>query len=90
MGGSIVQHGSAAYVIEVGPVGSTSITYVLNPVDGGAALTLAAPYSAIECQLLDWPDALQLGWMVAAAWIGTVAVLFLARAIKGGDDGRDS
>jgi hypothetical protein len=83
MGGAVVQHGSAAYVVEVGAVTATSITYVFNPVGGGAALTLATPYNAQACQMLDWSDGLELGWAVAAVWIATTALLFIARALRG-------
>lgn len=87
MGGAVVQHGSAAYVVEAGTISGTSITYLFHPVGGGTSLTLATPYTAQSCQMLDWSDGLQLGWMVAAVWIGTAALLFLARAVKGNDDG---
>lgn len=84
--GTIVQHGSAAYVVEAGAITPTSITYVFNPVGGGTALTVATPYSAQACQMLDWSDGLELGWAVAGVWVATVALLFIARAIKGDSD----
>lgn len=92
VGGSVVQHGSAAYVVEAGGVTSTSITYVFHPVGGGEPLTLSSPYQAQQCQMLDWSDGLQLGWAVFAVWLGAAGLMHLARAvgIVGGDKNGES
>lgn len=83
MGGAVVQHGSAAYVVEAGTISGTSITYVFHPVGGGTALTLATPYSAQACNMLDWSDGLELGWAIAGVWLATAALLFITRALRG-------
>lgn len=81
--GSVVSHGSQLYAVDVSSVTGTSITYSFLPLGGGAAVTLAVPYSAQECQLLDLGDGLQLGWMVAAVWLAAFGVMFMARALRG-------
>ena len=81
--GSIVNHGSTAYVVDSGTIAGNSITYLLHPFGGGAPLTLAAPFTAQPCNLLQWSDGLQLGWLVAAVWLGVYSVIFISKALKG-------
>lgn len=81
MGGTIHHAGSSLYVVSVGPVTATSITYNFKLVGGTGATTISvAPYAAQPCNMLSMADGVQIGWMVAAAWIGVYAVLFIARA----------
>lgn len=79
--GSVVAHGSAAYVVGVSAVSDASITYSLTPFGGGAQLVLEVPNQAQPCGMLMGADGLQIGWMVAAAWIAAYAISFLKRAI---------
>lgn len=83
MGGAVVQHGPSAYVVEVGTVTGSSITYLFHPVGGGTALTLATPYSPQPCGLLGWADGLELGWAVGGTWIIVAAFLHIAKAVNG-------
>lgn len=87
MGGSIVQQGTASYVVEVGVVAANSITYVYRPILTGTAFQSTSWYYPQECQMLDWTDGLALGWLVAGIWLATAGLLFLTRALKGDHDG---
>lgn len=86
--GAVVEHGSAAYVVDVSGVSGTSITYSLYPVAGGVAVTSAVPYSAQPCNLLTGSDGLAMSWAVVGVWIAVYAVMFIARALRG-DTGGD-
>lgn len=77
--GQVVPGGSVVYVVDASASGA-SITYTLSPVGGGSPVTLDYTPTFPECQLLDWSDGLQLGWLVAAAWLAVAAVLFLRKA----------
>jgi len=79
--GAVVQHGGAAYVVNASAVAAGQITYSLAPIDGGAPLTVASPYSAQPCMLLDWQDGLVLGWGVAGVWLAVLAVMILRRGV---------
>lgn len=78
--GGVVEHGGAAYVVGVDAVASTSITYRLTPLGGGAALQTVVAMQPQPCGLLQWQDGLSLGWGVATAWIVTAAVMHLRKA----------
>ena len=78
--GTIVVRGSAVYVVDVSAVTDASITTVLNPVGGGAAITTVVSVTPQPCGLLEWQDTLALGWLVVAAWVAVYAVKFLAKA----------
>jgi hypothetical protein len=78
--GSVVVHGSAAYVVDA-TVSGTSITYTLSPVAGGSALTYASTIQPQPCGLLDWQDGLVLGWGVAGAWLLVAAVMVLRKGV---------
>lgn len=80
--GSVVQHGGAAFVVDVSSVTASSITYSFTPVAGGAAVVVVSPYTAQPCGLLDASDAIELGWGVAAIWLGVYGVMFLGRSIR--------
>jgi len=80
--GGIVQNGAVSYVVNASSVDGSSITYVLSPVAGGVPLTVVAPFTAQPCGMLGTADAVQMGWLVAAAWCGVWAVKFMATAIK--------
>ena len=84
--GAVVTQGSASYVVDASSVDGSSITYVLTPVAGGTALTVVSPYTAQACGLLDFNDGLNIGWLMAACWLGTAAVLSLKHAITGWGD----
>lgn len=81
--GSLVDHGGTVYAVDVSTVSGTLITYSLLPVGGGSAITIAAPYTAQDCQLLDLADGLQLGWLVAGVWLAAFGLMFITRALRG-------
>lgn len=81
--GSFVQHAAAAYVVDATASDAISITYSLQPVDGGTPLTIASPYTAQECRLLTADDGLVLGWLIAGIWLAAYGLLFLTRGLRG-------
>ena len=81
--GAVVQQGTELYTVNVSTITGTTINYTFTPLGGGTVLTLASPYSAQECQLLDLADGLQLGWVVVGAWLAAYAVMFMSRALRG-------
>ncbi|GKT19023.1 hypothetical protein AVHY2522_20980 [Acidovorax sp. SUPP2522] len=81
--GAVVSHGGTAYVMDIGGVADASITYRLQPVAGGTPIQIVSTYTAQPCGFLQLQDGLVMGWMVAAAWIATYSVMFLARALRG-------
>ena len=81
--GAMVHRGGDAYSVDASSVNETSITYTLTPITGGVPITTTVPYTAQPCQLLTIQDGLQMGWVVAAAWIGVYCLVFLARALRG-------
>jgi hypothetical protein len=82
VGGLVTQAGNVNSVT-VTAVASDSITYVFTPAFGGTTTTYVAPFNPQPCNLLDSSDALALGWMVGAAWIGVYCVMFLAKVLRG-------
>jgi hypothetical protein len=72
-------------VVEAASIGATSITYAFHPVGGGSPLTLATPYNAQPCQLLSMADGLQIGWMIAGAWIGAYCLIKIKDALFTGE-----
>ena len=81
--GAIVHRGGDAYSVDASSVNETSITYTLTPITGGAPITTVTPYTAQPCQLLTFGDGLQMGWMIAGAWLAAFCLLFLARVFRG-------
>lgn len=88
--GSVVVHGGTAYVIDVAGAADASITYQFQPLAGGQPLQMVSAYTAQPCNMLQLEDGLQMGWLVAAAWVGVYALLFIGRAIKGDTQDGDS
>ena len=85
--GAVVDHGGSAFTVNVSGVTSSVISYTFTPVAGGTALTLDAPYTAQPCNLLQSSDALAIGWLIGAAWLGVYGVMFMARALRGESEG---
>lgn len=81
--GGVVENAGVAYFVDASSVASTSITYSLSPLGGGSPVVMVSPYSAQPCNLLQFEDGLQIGWMVGAAWIGAFAILFISRSLRG-------
>ncbi|MGB7482028.1 MAG: hypothetical protein WA924_17015 [Burkholderiaceae bacterium] len=87
--GSIVQHGSAAYVVDLSAVAGDSITYVLQPLDGGSTITKQVSFTAQPCNLLTAQDGLTLGWLVVGVWVAAYCVIAIARVLRGETGGND-
>lgn len=83
MVGVIVGQGGTAHTVSAMSIDDTSITYVLTPVGGGTAITHVAPFTPQPCNMLQSSDAMQMGWLIAGAWIGAYCILFIARALRG-------
>lgn len=79
--GSVVQLGTAAYVVDVLGVADTSITYRLTSITSTSVVDKTVPFTALNCGLLDTSDGLLMGWGIATAWIVTAGILFLRRGI---------
>lgn len=76
---------TSAGVVEVmaGNVTETSIQYILRNMTTQSQVTRTVIYSAQECQLPTVQDGIQLGWLVAGAWIFAFGVMFLTRVFRG-------
>lgn len=81
--GALVNHSGVLYSVNVSSATENSITYTLSPAFGGRAVIHRAPFTAQPCNMLQLSDGLQIGWMVAAAWIAAYATLFIAKALRG-------
>ena len=81
--GGIVSQAGTLHTVSVSAVADTSISYVLTPVAGGAAITHVAPFTAQPCNMLQLEDGMSMAWMIAGAWIGAYCLLFLARVMRG-------
>lgn len=81
--GTVVVDGGVAKVLTVAAVGDSSVTYTLTPLSGGASTSAVVSITPQPCGLLTAADGLQLGWMVAGAWIAVYALLFITRAFRG-------
>lgn len=81
--GSIVQVGGSAVSVDVASVTASSIVYSFTPLAGGAAYTVASPFTPQPCNMLSSSDGLEIGWMVGGAWLAVYALLFVARSLRG-------
>lgn len=79
--GAVHSRGAELYVIDVASVTASSVTYSFTPVGGGSAITEVLPVTPQPCQMLDYADGLELGWMVGGVWVLVAAVLFLRRGL---------
>lgn len=78
--GAVVMHGGSAFVVDASQVGASSITYRLNPVGGGTAISSVVSVTPQPCGLLTAEDGALLGWSIAAAWIAVAVVMNLRKA----------
>lgn len=89
--GSFVSRGTTLYQVNVTGVTDTSITYRFTPaVVTGTVVNQTIPFTAQPCGLLVASDGVQVGWMIAAAWIGVYAIKWLARTIRGMSDDKEN
>lgn len=80
--GSIVNHGGSAYVVNVDGVTSEFVYYSFTPVIGGVTTYMEFAYTPQPCGMLGADDAITMGWMVGAAWLGAYALMFLGRVVR--------
>lgn len=80
--GSFAARGTVLYQVNVTGVTDTSISYRFTPVGTGTVVNQTIGYSAQPCGLMGSADAVQLGWLIGAAWIGAYCVKFLARVVR--------
>lgn len=78
--GAVVTSSGTARIVTVTAVDDSSITYTFHGIDGS---TVAQTVSHVPqpCGLLTASDAVEVGWMIAGAWLAVYAVMFLARAL---------
>ena len=81
--GAIVTRGDANYIVDITTVSANSITYKLMPIGLGNIYTGTSSYAAQPCNMLQASDGLQLGWLIAAVWLGAYGLLFVTRALRG-------
>lgn len=81
--GKITQVGTASYVVDSSTQTATSITYILRNVNSTATITKTSVVTPVPCQALTAADALEMSWLVVAAWVGVFALMFLVRAMRG-------
>lgn len=75
---AVIQGAGASTQIRFEPsrVGGSSCT-------ASALLARTNDYKAQACQLVDVDDALAMGWVVVAAWVGIYALRLLANVVRG-------
>lgn len=70
--------GTAHYVISTNP-GEYGIVVTYQPANSGSNFTQWQSVNPPECQLMTGADGLELGWLIAGAWLLTYSISFLAR-----------
>jgi len=80
--GAVVTHSGTVRIVTVSSVGDDTITYNFTGLDGSVVAQTVQQIPQ-PCGLLTAADGLQIGWLIAGAWIATYAVLFIAHAIRG-------
>lgn len=86
--GSLVQLGGEPFAVNVLDVTDIGITLQLQQVAGTGTVTKTISVTPQPCGLLQAEDALQIGWLIAAAWIGAFCVTFIARYFRSAVDER--
>jgi len=81
--GRIVLRAGDSYTADVLSTSDTLVSWRFKSTTDGHYEYSYAPYTAQPCGLLGVSDGIAIGWMIAAAWIGTYCLLFLARTLRG-------
>jgi hypothetical protein len=81
--GRIVQVGTASYVVDSTSQTATQITYQLRHVASTAVINKTSVVTPVACQALTAGDALEMSWLIVAAWVGVFALMFITRALRG-------
>ena len=84
--GAVVTHSGTVRIITVSSVGDDTITYNVTVLDG-SVVAQTVQHIPQPCGLLTASDGLQIGWMIAAAWIAAYSVMFIARSLRGETQG---
>jgi len=79
--GRIVTIGAKTYVVDVGALTPSSITYTFSDLTTSTIFTKVVNVTPQPCGLLDTSDGLIIGWLIAVAWLSTAAVLHLRRGV---------
>jgi len=79
--GSVVQIGTATYVVNSTGQTASSITYVLQNVSSAAVVTTTETVTPLPCGLLDTADGLLISWGIAACWLAVAGILFIRRGL---------
>jgi hypothetical protein len=79
--GKVVPAGAVTFIIDAAPLAPSSIVYTATPLDGGTPITSTVAVTVPPCALLDWPDALELGWGIGGVWIVVAGLKFLLRGV---------
>ena len=64
--GSVVLIGGNSYILAVGAVTDTTVSYDYSPLAGGATVSQTVALSPAPCGLLTSEDAVTIGWAIAA------------------------
>lgn len=86
--GVVLSTPAGLYALVPGAITGTSIEWQFAALDGGPAKPAAVVGVVSQpCGLLEWQDALQLGWSVVAAWALVYGIRFLIRTVRAAYDG---
>lgn len=80
--GSVVVIGGQPYVLAASGVTDSTITYTYSPAAGGATIAQTVTVIPLPCVMLTAADAVDIGWLIAAAWIGVYAIKYLANHLQ--------
>ena len=85
--GTVVVIGGQSYVLAYSSVTDSTITYLYSPAAGGPTISQTITVIPPPCALLTAADAVDIGWLIAAAWIGVYAIKYLANHLQSEVDG---
>lgn len=85
--GSIVQIGTAQYVVSVTSVSATSIAYRFTNVSSTAVIKKTVTPTFTPCTKLEIADATSLAWLVVIPWVAAWAVKVVARGVSSSSTG---
>lgn len=86
--GSIIQIGQEPYAVDVSAVTDSTISLTLQQLTGPGVFTKTILVTPQPCGLLQVEDAISIGWLIAAIWIGVFSLTFIARIIRSGIEER--
>lgn len=78
--GKILEHGGQATIVTATHINDDSVTYKLQPLNGGTPTIIQVPQEPLECQLLTAEDGALIGSSIAAGWLVIYGILSLLDA----------